>query len=123
MPKSTKDETTVENSIAALATEDEPKSEKEIISQTPNNLTKREQLELEYDKRDSEENKAQSDMAIKLFIILLILLVVLIGVSVVLHCLNIPELKVLENCIVFCQGALTTILGFLFGVRIHRKKL
>ncbi len=61
MPKSTKDETTFENSIAALATEDEPKSEKEIISQTPNNLTKREQLELEYDKRDSEENKAQSD--------------------------------------------------------------
>jgi len=122
MSKNTKDER-FEDSIAAQATEDEPKFSQETIPQIPNNLTKREQLELEYDKRDSEDNKAQCDIAVKLFIILLALLVALIVVSVILHCLKLPELKVLENCIVFSQGALTTILGFLFGSKIYRKKL
>lgn len=114
--------TDFEKSMAANAIEDEPKSTKESNSQSPTSLTKR-AYELELDKRDSEESKAQSDLAFKIFIILLVLFVALVTTSIILHCLNIPELKILENCIVFCQGALTTILGFLFGSKIYRKKI
>ena len=109
-------------SVAANAIEDEPKSTKENTIQSTSNLTKN-QLQFELDKLDSADSKAQSDLAFRLFIILLSLLVILIASSIILHCLNISELKILENCIVFCQGAMTTILGFLFGTKIYRKKL
>lgn len=116
------DETEFAKSVAVNAIEDEPKLEKEVNSRAPSNLTKN-QIQLELDKLDIKENKAQSELAFRIFIILLSLLIALIASSIVLHCLNIPELKVLENCIVFCQGAMTTILGFLFGAKIYRKKL
>jgi hypothetical protein len=61
-------------------------------------------------------------LAFKIFIIAGSFLLLMVAASFVLYFAGKPELRILENCIVFAQGVITTIIGFLFGAKIYKKK-
>jgi hypothetical protein len=95
---------------------------KESSAETSRFLSPRQLGGLISDKMEIDDEKHHNRTAFHIFVIIGIFLILLIAASVVLHVLNIAELKVLENCIVFAQGAITTVLGYLFGTKAYRKK-
>ena len=71
---------------------------------------------------ERSDNEAQAKNAFKAFWAFAILLAVMFISSLILHILGKPELKIIDNLLIFSQGAITTILGFLFGTKIYKSK-
>jgi hypothetical protein len=72
--------------------------------------------------KEIENEHKQTMSATRLLYVLLGALVLSIVASILLHVFALPELRALESCVTFLQGAITTIMGFLFGTRFLHKK-
>lgn len=68
----------------------------------------------------TDENK-KDKTAFNLILILLGFLTLLMASSIVMYFLDKPELGALESSVTFAQGAITTIVGFLFGAKLNNK--
>jgi hypothetical protein len=84
--------------------------------------TPKQQVEFIQTNLDNEQENKQNTLAFRIFIILGAFLVLSLAASYLLHILSYEPLRTLENAIVFAQGSVTTVLGFLFGTRMYRKK-
>ena len=100
---------------------DAPKTDSKDAASAITRLPPKQLAELVAKAQESDDAHKQNRLAFTLFCMLGAFLILLIVASVVLHSLNIPELRILETASTFAQGALTTILGFLFGTKIYKK--
>jgi hypothetical protein len=78
------------------------------------NLTR---LDLKKTQLDNEQENFHNGRAIRIFVLLSVLLVLMIGANVTIHMLNMPELEILKQTTNAVMTIMISVISFLFGTR------